>query len=153
MKLVGKEYRCINPIPSHYHGDVQDVLVEYNAFIYIYIYDEEIALRSTTNALHIDTSRFGNLNEGLRKTRLKNIRRRIEVNKSPSSISKYKLDGLSISMSWVIRDMEISFEGNIMLEGDAIKGTFFKNGKVNVQEQVYYNIEKPLPTNLIENDA
>lgn len=149
MRIIGKEFRSVRPILSHYVGEMRDILVEYEAFVYIYFYDEEIALRRITDAKNVDASEFGNLNESHRITRLKNIHKRVEMDGSKSS-RNYKLSNRDIKIFWDSRDSKITFEGTVMLNGDAIRGTFFKNEKINISERVYYNIQKSLPEKLID---
>ena len=47
--------------------------------------------------------------------------------------------------------MKTSFH-QILLSGNAIKGTLYKNGEISVPCKVYYNIDKPLPNPLIPED-
>ncbi|MBO3099446.1 hypothetical protein [Gelidibacter pelagius] len=78
----------------------------------------------------------------------------IEKDNDLVSIGNYSLlDNNKIEMKWSYyygEPIELIFKGEILLNGDAIKGTFYKNGEINVPSRVYYNIDKPLPENLIE---
>mgnify|MGYP003543687582 FL=1 len=47
---------------------------------------------------------------------------------------------------------EISFKGEVLLDGDAIKGEFFSKGEQTIPSRVYYNLDKALPNPLIRED-
>ena len=97
---------------------------------------------------------FGSINKELRKIQLANLKRQVAKGNDPISIGRYKLsDENRIEMSWHFHGTtEIIFRGEILLDGDALKGTFYKNGKINVPSRVYYNIDKPIPDPLISED-
>ena len=44
------------------------------------------------------------------------------------------------------------FKGEILLEGDAIRGFDYNKGKQVTPMRVYYNVDKPLPDVLIPED-
>lgn len=88
-----------------------------------------------------------------RTTKYKNLKKIIEDDNDPVSVGSYKvLNENKIKMIWNFYyggENELVFNGEILLNGDAIKGTFYKNGEINVPERVYYNVDKPLPDPLI----
>ena len=43
----------------------------------------------------------------------------------------------------------MNFKGEILLNGDAIKGAFYVKGEQTAPTRVYYNLDKSLPNPLI----
>lgn len=153
MDIVGKEYRHIESFKSKTYDDVTGKEYSYNAYIYIYIYDWETISRLVTRADYECRHEYGNISIELRKTQLTNLNKQIKKGNNPVSIGTYKIfDKNKIEMRWHFfrgGEIEILFKGEILLNGDAIKGTFYKDGEINVSERVYYNIDKLLPEMLI----
>ena len=152
MNIIGKEYRCITPVDGmldHSYG-----YYKIKKYVYIYIYDDMIAnsyfSEINDSTVHYE---FGNLSEEERITKIKNIRRIIEKGINNNAIKKYIIsNGNKIEMQRYNSDKEewqLSFDGEILLNGDAIKGGFYYDGKQVVPLRVYYNIDKPLPDPLI----
>ncbi|MEJ1222648.1 hypothetical protein [Sediminicola sp. 1XM1-17] len=159
MQITGKEYRTITPIEIISENDVQGGFSKSLINIYIYIYNKNVATQfaSTYNKNH-SNDLFGKIPKINRAIKFKNLKKIIEDDKDPVSIGSYKLlNKNKIKMKWNYyygENIELIFKGEILLNGDAIKGAFYKNGDINVPERVYYNIDKPLPENLIkEHDA
>ncbi len=84
------------------------------------------------------------------------IENRLKNDNSPISVGEYKIsDSHQILMELYFfydGESEILFKGQILLSGNAIKGTLYKNGEISVPCKVYYNIDKPLPNPLIPED-
>lgn len=121
--------------------------------IYIYIYDKNNLTRGSKDKNKVENvGDFGSIDPKLREVQISNLNKRIQKGSNPVSIGTYKIfDENKIEMRWHFHETtEIVFKGEVLLDGDAIKGTFYKNGEVNVSERVYYNIDKPLPDKLIE---
>lgn len=153
MNIFGKEYRTIKPLESNIENDVQGGLLKSKSDIYIYISDNMNAIRfyskyNRENNLEI----FGNIPSSQREIQLENLNKTIKKRNDPVSIGNYKItEKDKVEIIWKYHgDIEIIFEGQILLNGDAIRGTFYKNGEVNVPERVYYNIDKSLPNPLLE---
>lgn len=156
MKIIGKEYRILKPINGIAEDDITGIKYKTTNYIYLYIYNEQLVNQSLINAINEFPKVFGKIDKEIKKIRYSNINVKFKQGKDPVSIGNYKLlDNNKIEMKWNYyygENIELIFKGEILLEGDAIKGTFYKNGEVNVPERVYYNIDKPLPENLIEED-
>ena len=85
------------------------------------------------------------------------IENRFNNDNSPISVGEYKIsESNEIEMKWNFfydEESEILFKGQILLSGNAIKGTLYKNGEISVPCKVYYNIDKPLPNPLIPEEG
>ena len=140
MKIIGKEFRHIKSCPSIQENDVQGTLYSEYLWGYIYIYDNKTVARwSSVDRDDSLIDIFGKIPNDLSNIRKKNIISSIQKGNDPVTIGNYKIsDNNRIRMKWNF------------YHGDAVKGTFYKNGEINVPERVYYNIDKPLPENLIE---
>ena len=147
MKIIGKEFRHIKSCPSIQENDVQGTLYSEYLWGYIYIYDNKTVARwSSVDRDDSLIDIFGKIPNDLSNIRKKNIISSIQKGNDPVTIGNYKIsDNNRIRMKW-----NFYHGGEILLNGDAVKGTFYKNGEINVPERVYYNIDKPLPENLIE---
>ncbi|SIS40269.1 hypothetical protein SAMN05421766_101566 [Zobellia uliginosa] len=157
MNIIGKEYRTIVPMEVITENDVQGGYSKSLINTYLYIHDKK---KVTQFASDYDRNNpnclFGNIPVTNRNMKLENLRKIIEKGNDPVSIGKYSLlDNNKIEMKWNYyygENIELIFKGEILLNGDAIKGTFYKNGEVSVPSRVYYNIDKPLPDPLIPED-
>ena len=158
MQIIGKEYRTIVPVEVISENDVQGGFSKSLINIYIYIYNKIIVTQfaSAYDENHSNEI-FGNISKINRTTKYKNLKKIIEDDNDPVSIGSYKiLNKYKIKMIWNFyydRENELVFNGEILLDGDAIKGTFHKNGEINVPERVYYNVDKPLPDPLIPEEG
>ena len=157
MNIIGKEFRQIKSTPTIQENDVQGTMYSELIWGFIFIYNNNIVVRwSSVDRKDNNSDNFGMIQNDFSEIRKKNLIKSIEKDKDPVSIGNYKLFANNkIEMKWNFYHAEaiqIVFKGEILLEGDAIKGTFYKNGEVNVSERVYYNIDKPLPESLIEED-
>ncbi len=156
MKIIGKEYRILKPINGIAEDDITGIKYKTTNYIYVYIYNEQLVNQSLINAINDFPKIFGKIDKEIKKIRYSNINAKFKQGKDPVSIGNYKLLAKNkIEMKWNYyygENIELIFKGEILLEGDAIKGTFYKNGELNVSERVYYNIDKPLPESLIEED-
>lgn len=151
MEIVGKEYRNIKPILSKGEDDVQGTIFSYEKLIYIYIYDERIVSSAFNHADDSNINEFGVIPKKVLKMRRDNINKRIEK-ENDDSIGKYFVDDNKIRIEWkplYDKINVITFEGSILLNGDAIKGKFYKNNIELEPERLYFNINKPLPKELI----
>ncbi|MDO6515845.1 hypothetical protein [Zobellia uliginosa] len=157
MNITAKEFRTIKPFESYTENDVQGGLTKSVLDIYLYIYDNFsvmnfVADYNKQNPLEV----FGNTPKEKRLVQLNNLNKSIEKGNDPVSIGKYSLlDNNQIEMKWNYyygENIELIFKGEILLNGDALKGTFYKNGEVDIPSRVYYNIDKPLPDPLIPED-
>jgi len=154
MKLTSKEYRHIDPYISKQQDDVQGTVYEEKMFSFLFFFEKGKCARyssSLSTMKQVDV--FGKTHAKKRKKKLEQFGNYLSKNKDPVTVGHYKCEGDKITMNWEFRNTKIVFKGQVMLKGDAIKGAFFKNGKVNNQERVYYNMAKPLPDILIENGA
>ncbi len=157
INIIGKEYRTIVPIEVITENDVQGGYNKSLINTYLYIYDNK---KVTQFASDYDRNNpnyfFGNISVTNRAMKLENLRKIIEKGNDPVSIGNYSLfENKQIEMIWNYyygENIELIFKGEILLNGNAIKGTFYKNGEINVPERVYYNIDKPLPNPLISED-
>lgn len=157
MNIIGKEFINYYAIKSKGEDDVQGTSYNYDAFIDLYIYNSDVVSRSLFQEFETNTIEIiGNLSEKNISRRRLNIIKTIEKNQDRSSIGNYELRDTKIKMIWKFQrgeeDITIIFKGEILLDGDALKGTFYNNGVVNISERVYYNIDKPLPDPLIKED-
>lgn len=155
MIIIGKEYRTLKPIEILEENDVQGGSFKILLDVYILIHDKMQVAQFTSDYDENDSNIFfGNIPQINRDIQIQNLRKTIEKNNLPALVGNYCLLDLNkIEMKWNYyygEPIELIFKGEILLNGDAIKGTFYKNGEVNVFERVYYNIDKPLPENLIE---
>jgi hypothetical protein len=152
MQIRGKEYCTIVPVEVISENDVQRGVSK--SLINIYIHNKIIATQfaSAYDENHSNEI-FGNITKMNRTTKYKNLKKIIEDDNDPVSVGSYKvLNENKIKMIWNFYydgENELVFNGEILLNGDAIKGTFYKNGEINVPERVYYNVDKPLPDPLI----
>lgn len=158
MKIIGKEYINHLTIPSIGENDIQGTPYTYDRFINLYIYNKDLVTKGIFqeyNTKYIDI--IGNIPEKNRLFRRNNMIKRVEKGNDPVSIGKYSfLDNNQIEMRWNYyygENIDLIFKGEILLNGDAIKGTFHKNGEINVPERVYYNVDKPLPDPLIPEEG
>ena len=157
MNLEQKEYINHLTIPSIGENDIQGTPYTYDRFIDLYIHNKDVVTKvifQEYNTKYIDI--IGNIPKKNRVLRRNNMIKRVEKGNDPVSIGAYKLlKDNKIEMIWNYYDgenIELIFKGKIFLEGDAIKGTFYKNGEINVPERVYYNVDKPLPNPLLPED-
>ena len=132
--------------------DIQGTKYKSILNINIYIYSG-IKVKKYVSPFNLNSNLiFGKIPMNQSKIKRGNLNRQMEKGNDPVSIGTYEIfDENKIEMQWHFHETtEIVFKGEILLDGDAIKGTFYKNGEVNVSERVYYNIDKSLPDNLIE---
>lgn len=154
MQIIGKEYRCITPVRGELVNDGECGTYMAKEFIYIYIYDNKNA-DSYFSEIKDSTVHdvFGKISRKQRELKKNNIRSIFEEGHNKSTIRKYKTStNNQIEMQKFNHDKkewQLSFVGEILLNGDAIKGRFYHDGKQVVPLRVYYNIDKPLPDPLI----
>ncbi|MEG3656469.1 hypothetical protein V5097_03590 [Arenibacter palladensis] len=157
MEIIGKEYRALKLINGKAEDDITGIFYRTNNYLYIYIYNEDLVYQSLINVENDFPKIFGQINKEVKKIRYSNLNYRINKENDPVSIGRYKLlKDSKIEMRWNYyygENIELIFKGKIFLEGDAIKGTFYKNGEINVPERVYYNVDKPLPNPLIPEEG
>ena len=157
MNIIGKEYRTIVPMEVITENDVQGGYSKSLINTYLYIHDKK---KVTQFASDYDRDNpnylFGKISVTNRNMKLENLRKIIEKGNDPVSIGSYKLlKDNKIEMRWNYYhgvEIETVFIGEVLLNGDAIKGTFYENGEISVPCRVYYNIDKPLPDPLIPED-
>ena len=153
-ELIGKIYRCKKAIAKRlytdeHRGNIMD----------IYIYDKQLALSYITYAERTDeyliksnnkTNTFEPVDRTIKR---KNINRRIQ-NGTDSSVKNYQISNNEITI--IQKNSggqdELRFKGEILLEGDAIRGFDYNKGKQVTPMRVYYNVDKPLPDVLIPED-
>ncbi|OWW26505.1 hypothetical protein B4Q04_02125 [Zobellia sp. OII3] len=157
MKIIGKEFRQMTSTPTVQENDVQGSIYTEFTWGFLYIYNDNIVVRwSSIDRKDNNGNIYGTIQNDLSEIRRKNLIKSIEKGKDPVSIGKYSLlDNNQIEMRWNFyygEDIELIFKGEILLNGDALKGTFYKNGEVSEPSRVYYNIDKPLPDPLIPED-
>lgn len=149
MKIENKIYRNFKSINSFINNDVQNGKNNYKAYIYLYLKDKKV-FRSLKSKKELNENEFPLIKNKIIR---KGIENRFNNDNSPVSVGEYKIsESNEIEMKWDFfydGEWEILFKGEILLNGDAIKGTFYKNGDINVSERVYYNVDKPLPNPLI----
>jgi hypothetical protein len=157
MNITAKEFRTIKPFESFTENDVQGGLIKSVLDTYIYIYDNFSVMKfvadyNKQNPLEV----FGNTPKEKRLVQLNNLNRSIEKGNDPVSIGRYNLlKDNKIEMKWNFyhgEEIETVFKGEILINGDALKGIFYENGKISVPCRVYYNIDKPLPDPRIPED-
>lgn len=154
MEIIGKEYRCITPVHGELVNDGECGTYLAKEYIYIYIYDNKNA---DTYFSEIKDSTvhdvFGKISRKQREKKKNNIRTIFKEGHNKSTIRKYKTSANNqIEMqkyNYDKKEWQLSFVGEILLNGDVIKGRFYNNGKQVVPLRVYYNIDKPLPDPLI----
>jgi len=150
MNIKHKQYRNIIPLVSfdNYH---QDYIKKDDIFQYFYFYSSyAISSKESvfqSNQINIFQNRISNNREEPEE---------FEISKENSIYHSYYIENDNVSIIWkpYIKGKKIimEFKGKILLKGDAIQGTTFRNGIPVFPERVYYNINKPLPNNLIENE-
>ena len=128
----------------------QVVTLERN--IYIYIYSNHIASNYFSDKENVD--RFlNNNNNGTkffepinREKQTVNLIRSIESGNDPT-VKEYHINNNIIRMTETDNDNQVNlrFKGEILLNGDAIRGVFYNKGKKVTPMRVYYNVDKPLP--------
>ena len=153
MNIIGKEYRDLKSSNSIQENDVQGTLYSEYIYRHLYIYDEQIATRWSSKDRKDEFSDiFGSLDMNLKKQRKNNLNRSIALGNDPISIGNYEVFNKNkIEIIWRFHEnTEIIFKGQVLLNGDALIGIFYKNGEINVPERVYYNIDKPLPEPLLK---
>ncbi|WP_194767354.1 hypothetical protein [Tamlana sp. I1] len=82
------------------------------------------------------------------------LNRSIESGNDPT-VKEYQIDKNTIIMTETNIDGKVivRFKGEILLDGDAIRGVFYNKGEQVTPMRVYYNVDKPLPNPLLpDND-
>tara|TARA_R110000868_G_scaffold230817_1_gene484079 strand:+ start:542 stop:1030 length:489 start_codon:yes stop_codon:yes gene_type:complete len=158
MDIIGKEFRQMTATQTLQENDVQGTIYIELIWGFLYIYNDNIVVRwSSRDKRNNNSNIYGTIQSDLSEIRKKNLIKSIEKGNDPVSIGNYSLlDNNQIEMKWNYyhgENIELIFKGEILLNGDAIKGTFHKNGEINVPERVYYNVDKPLPDPLIPEEG
>jgi len=155
MEIIGKEFRCKNSLTLSTEVGYQDKYYDYLGYIYIHIYNAELVfiMQGKKDRAHI-IGDYGKINPDVRKTKIENIKKLFKNGIHPAA-SYYVREGMNILITEknnFENETEINFKGEIMLEGDAIKGAFFVKGEQTIPSRVYYNLDKPLPNPLLEEE-
>lgn len=153
MKIENKIYRNFKSIKSFIQNDVQNGKNNYEAYIYFYLKDNKV-FRSLKSKKELNENEFPLIKNKIIRNGIEN---RFNNDNSPISVGEYKIsESNEIEMKWNFfydGESEILFKGQILLSGNAIKGTLYKNGEISVPCKVYYNIDKPLPNPLIPEEG
>ena len=155
LQIIGKKYITLNPVKGFVENDVQGGTHEILSNQQIYIYDEKIVERSAAEYKPHLNNIFGNVPQEIIKRRNRRIKKNIERGCDNVSIGTYEISNNQVFMKWngfYKMDIEWIFKGQILLKGDAIRGTFYENGTISIPERVYYNIDKPLPNPLLPDE-
>jgi len=159
MSILRKRFRCNNAIPYMIYNDVQPGSFLGKKYIYIYIYNEKLASHYFSEADNVDKYIKQNNDQSIKfepVNRVKqtvNLIRSIESGNDPT-VKKYQINNSIITMTESSNDGQVNlrFKGEILLNGDAIRGVFYNEGKQVTPMRVYYNVDKPLPDPLLQDD-
>mgnify|MGYP000093887181 CR=1 FL=1 len=158
MEITGKQYRCYHSISYFRENDIQGGGAFDEKYIYIYIYNGTSATTYFSRKKEVDnTLRIHNNGTNLfepfdREIQIQNLNKSIKSG-NDTRLKKYKiLKNKNLEMKWrnpETNEMDLVFKGEILLNGDAIKGVFYNKGKQATPLRVYYNVGEPLPGTLI----
>lgn len=151
MNIVGKRYRSINEVDLLSEVGFRNQYYKHKGYIYIYIYNSNLLFTSSKELDQaIRMGSFGKANHDLAKTIEINLKKRLKNNNHPAGNHYSVKDRKYLLVEHKSKSQSgYYFKGEILLNGDALRGTFYNNEEVTVSEQVYYNLEKPLPNPLI----
>ena len=152
MNIQYREYRNLIPLVS-VGNEYQNHYYKNDVFYQIYFLDKYAIVYTIDVSKVKDFNIFGKNNHRIKKIKPKDA----EVNKINSVYHNYTINSNKLSIVWEPyvnnKKIKMEFKGDILLNGDAILGTFYENDIPIFPKKVYYYISKPLPNDLIENNT
>jgi len=154
--ILHKRFRCNTAIPYIIYNDVQPGSFPGKKYIYIFIYNEKIASHYFSDTDNVD--KYINLNndQSIKFEPINWVKQTVNLIRSIESgndltVKEYQIKNNIITITESSNDDQINlrFKGEVLLEGDAIRGVFYNEGKQVTPMRVYYNVDKPLPDPLL----
>ncbi|WGK66200.1 hypothetical protein [Croceiramulus getboli] len=147
MRLIGKEYRNLKPVRSKQIDDVQGTLYDDSLHYYFLILDNIHCARYASTARgEKDEMIFGRIPKDKHKRKIDNLRKLVP--NDPVTVGTYSIQGKTLKAEWRFHEnTKVNFIGFIINDGLAIKGTFYLNEEVSLEEQLYFDVMQTLPEN------